>query len=303
MARKGRRVNGILLLDKPMGLTSNAVLQRVKSMYRARKAGHTGSLDPLATGLLPICFGEATKISSFLLGASKRYFITACFGVVTDTGDADGNLLAEQEVETIDAAALQSILERNVGVLEQVPPMFSALKHRGQRLYDLARRGLVVERKPRTIRIDRLRLIAVRGTEADLEVLCSKGTYVRTLVADIGAALGPGAHVSALRRTGLGPYDEASGLRTMDEVEAAAQEDPEALDSLLLPMETALMDWPALHLPNEVAFYVRQGQPVWIPKAPPEGWVRLYAGKDCFLGMGTILQDGRVAPKRLVLPD
>lgn len=300
MARKGRRLSGILLLDKPQGMTSNAALQRVKRAYCAQKAGHTGSLDPLATGLLPICFGEATKVCDFLLGANKRYVVTASFGVVTDTGDADGKRLAEQPVDSVDDAALQAILARYTGVLEQVPPMFSALKHRGQRLYNLARQGLEVERKPRVIRIDRLRLLAIRDAEADLEVFCSKGTYVRTLVADIGADLGPGAHVSALRRIGLSPYDEAPLMHTWEGIETAAAQGCEALDALLLPTESALVHWPALHLPNEAAFYVRQGQPVWIPKAPSEGWVRLYAGKDRFLGMGTILQDGRVAPKRLV---
>lgn len=300
MARKGRRLSGILLLDKPQGMTSNAALQRVKRAYCAQKAGHTGSLDPLATGLLPICFGEATKVCDFLLGANKRYVVTASFGVVTDTGDADGKRLAEQPVDSVDDAALQAILARYTGVLEQVPPMFSALKHRGQRLYNLARQGLEVERKPRVIRIDRLRLLAIRDAEADLEVFCSKGTYVRTLVADIGEDLGPGAHVSALRRIGLGPYDEAPLMHTWEGIETAAAQGCEALDALLLPTESALVHWPALHLPNEAAFYVRQGQPVWIPKAPSEGWVRLYAGKDRFLGMGTILQDGRVAPKRLV---
>ncbi|HET8700256.1 MAG TPA: tRNA pseudouridine(55) synthase TruB [Nitrococcus sp.] len=300
MARKGRPLNGILLLDKSQGITSNAALQRVKRIYRAQKAGHTGSLDPLATGLLPICFGEATKVCDFLLGANKRYVITARFGVATDTGDADGKPVAERQVDRLDSAALQAVLERYTGMIEQVPPMFSALKHQGQRLYKLARQGLEVERKPRVIRINQLRLLAVRDTEADLEVLCSKGTYVRTLVADIGRDLGPGAHVSALRRTGLGPYDAVSRMYTWERIETLAAQGSEALDALLLPAESALVHWPALHLPSEVAFYVRQGQAVWIPKAPAEGWVRLYSGEDRFLGMGTVLQDGRIAPKRLV---
>ncbi|MDN5848539.1 MAG: tRNA pseudouridine(55) synthase TruB [Nitrococcus sp.] len=300
MARKGRRLNGILLLDKPQGMTSNAALQRVKRAYRAQKAGHTGSLDPLATGLLPVCFGEATKVCDFLLGANKRYVITARFGIVTDTGDADGNRLAERRVDSLDGAALQAILARYIGLIEQVPPMFSALKHHGQRLYALARQGLEVERKARVIRIERLRLLAIRDAEADLEVFCSKGTYVRTLVADIGEALGPGAHVSALRRIGLGPYDDAPRMHTWEGIATAAGQGYEALDALLLPVESALVHWPVLHLPREAAFYVRQGQPVWIPKAPSEGWVRLYAGRDRFLGMGAILQDGRVAPKRLL---
>lgn len=300
MARKGRRLNGILLLDKSQGITSNTALQQVKRLYRARKAGHTGSLDPLATGLLPICFGEATKVCDFLLSANKRYVIAAHFGVVTDTGDADGNRLSERRVDHLNVSALQAVLERYTGAFEQVPPMFSALKHRGQRLYDLARQGLEVERKPRMVRIDCLRLLTVRGVEADLEVLCAKGTYVRTLVADIGETLGPGAHVSALRRTGLGPYDEMPCMHTSEGIETAAAQGYEALDALLLPTDSALAHWPALHLPSEVAFYVRQGQPVWVPKAPAEGWVRLYDSKERFLGMGTILQDGRVAPKRLM---
>jgi tRNA pseudouridine55 synthase len=298
--RKGRNVSGILLLDKPQGVTSNAALQRAKRLFQARKAGHTGSLDPLATGLLPLCFGEATKVSSFLLGAAKRYLVTARFGVVTDTADAEGEILREQAVSGLNRQTLEEVLERFRGEGDQIPPMYSAVKHQGRRLYELARQGEEVERAARPITIHELRLVELREVEADFAVHCSKGTYVRTLIEDIGEALGVGAHVKALRRTGLGPYDESARLVTMEEIESAAEDGFGALDALLLPMETALTQWPGVHLSDDVAFYLRQGQPVWVPKAPPEGWVRLYAGEGRFLGMGAIMGDGRIAPKRLL---
>ena len=297
---KGRDISGILLLDKPAGLTSNAALQTVKRLYRARKAGHTGSLDPLATGLLPLCFGEATKVSSFLLGADKRYSVTCRLGVVTETGDAEGRVREEHDVPPLSDADLESVLVRFRGEIQQIPPMYSAVKHKGERLYRLARQGLEVERAPRQVWIHELRVLARSATEMQLEVACSKGTYVRTLVEDIGAALGPGAHVSALRRTGLGPF-EAPRMHTMDALESAAEQGVDALDALLLPLEAGLTQWPDLHLSADVAFYLRQGQPVFVPRAPVAGgWVRLYGQGGRFLGMGTVLDDGRVAPKRLL---
>lgn len=301
MARnKGRDISGILLLDKPAGLTSNAALQAVKRLYRARKAGHTGSLDPLATGLLPLCFGEATKVSSFLLGADKRYAVTCRLGVVTETGDAEGRVREEHDVPVFTDSDLESVLVRFRGEIQQIPPMYSAVKHKGERLYRLARQGVEVERAPRQVWIHELRVLARSATEVQLEVACSKGSYVRTLVEDIGAALGPGAHVSALRRTGLGPF-EAPRMHTLDTLESAVEQGVDALDALLLPLEAALTQWPDLHLSADVAFYLRQGQPVFVPRAPEAGgWVRLYGQGGRFLGMGTVLDDGRVAPKRLL---
>jgi tRNA pseudouridine55 synthase len=294
-----RTVNGILLLDKPAGLTSNAALQEVKKLYRARKAGHTGSLDPLATGLLPICFGEATKISGFLLDADKHYRVQCRLGERTNTGDSEGEVLERRPVEAVTEAALREAIEGFLGDIEQIPPMYSALKHKGERLYNLARQGLEVEREPRTVTIYALELLGFTGDHAELMVHCSKGTYVRTLVEDIGEILGCGAHVSALRRLGVGPFDE-SGMHDMEALEALASEGYPALDRLLLPIEAGLAQWPGVSLSGDAAFYLRQGQPVLVPQAPTEGWVRLYEGDQQFIGMGEILDDGRVAPRRLM---
>jgi len=294
-----RRVNGILLLDKPAGMTSNAALQAVKRLYRARKAGHTGSLDPLATGLLPLCFGEATKISGFLLDADKRYRVTCRLGERTTTGDAEGEVLERRPLDGITMADLQQVVASFVGEIEQVPPMYSAVKHKGERLYKLARQGVEVEREARRVTIHSLQAGDFRPPDFDIEVHCSKGTYVRTLAEDIGEVLGCGAHVTALRRLGVGPFDD-SQLVDMDTLEARAAEGMAALDQLLLPMERGLVQWPGVRLSGDAAFYLRQGQPVLVPQAPTEGWVRLYEGESRFLGMGEILDDGRVAPRRLM---
>ncbi len=300
--RKGRNVHGILLLDKPAGMSSNAALQRARRLLDARKAGHTGSLDPLATGLLPLCFGEATKVSGFLLDAAKRYRVTARFGEETDTGDAEGEVTQRRPIEVLDGDALADLLPRFTGEIEQVPPMYSALKHQGRRLYELAREGQEVERKPRRVTIHELRLDTVAGVEATFEVSCSKGTYVRTLVEDIGRAFGPGAHVSELRRTALGPYRDPDAMIPLQALEEAAESGgAEALEAYLAPVESALASWPDVHLSADVAFYLRQGQPVWVPKAPAAGWVRLFGEGERFLGMGSVLSDGRIAPKRLLV--
>ena len=295
-------MDGILLLDKPGGVSSNHALQQVKRLFQAAKAGHTGSLDPLATGLLPLCLGHTTKFSGFLLDADKRYRVTVTLGVTTDSADADGNVLATRPIDGVDAAAVQAVLPRFTGSIEQLPPMYSAVKHQGQRLYKLAREGKEVERTPRTVQIFALELRRFTPPTLELDVHCSKGTYVRTLAEEIGAALGCGAHVSALRRTGVGPYVEGeTGFVTMAEVEAAAeQEGFAALDALLLPLDSVLGHCPALRLSADAAFYLRQGQPVLVPQAPTEGMVRLYAAGDEFLGIGVILDDGRVQPKRLI---
>ncbi|ABI57288.1 tRNA pseudouridine(55) synthase TruB [Alkalilimnicola ehrlichii MLHE-1] len=300
MARKHlRRVNGILLLDKPAGLSSNQALQRAKRLFQARKAGHTGSLDPLATGLLPLCFGEATKVSGFLLDADKHYQVRCRLGVTTDTGDAEGEVLEETPVPALDADRVEAALAGFRGDIEQVPPMYSALKHKGQRLYKLAREGKEVNREPRPVRINGLTLVALEGDTLALDVRCSKGTYVRTLVEDIGRALGCGAHVIGLRRTGLGPFDDPD-MFTLEALEAAAGEGLEALDNCLLPMDSALVQWPAVELAEDVAFFLMQGQPVWVPRIPEAAWLRLYTREGRFLGMGCPDAEGRIAPKRLL---
>ncbi len=297
---QGRNVNGVLLLDKPKGITSNDALQQVKRLFRARKAGHTGSLDPLASGMLPICLGEATKLSAFLLDADKFYRVECRLGVRTATGDADGEVTETRPVEGIDAAAVEAAMAGFRGEIEQLPPMYSALKHQGQRLYKLAREGIEVERQPRAVTIHELSLLGLEGELLSFDVRCSKGTYVRTLAEDLGEVLGCGAHVTELRRLEVGPYREA-GMLTLEALRARADEGGEAaLDGCLLPVESALDDWPLLELSEDAAFYLRQGQPVLVPRAPRDGWVRLYDRNRCFLGVGVMLDDGRVAPKRLI---
>ncbi len=296
---RGRDVNGILLLDKPTGITSNEALQQVKRLYFAKKAGHTGSLDPLASGILPICLGEATKVSAFLLDADKRYQVRCQLGVTTATADAEGEILETRPVGTYTAEKLDQVFEEFRGDIEQVPPMYSALKHEGQRLYKLARQGVEVEREARPVSIYELTLTGQGEDWLDINVHCSKGTYVRTLAEDIGERLGCGAHVSALRRTSVGPYSD-SEMVTLEQLEALKADDMPAMDDLLLPIETALTQWPDVELSADASFYLQQGQPVLVPHAPTSGWVRLYATNRLFLGMGEILDDGRVAPRRLM---
>lgn len=296
---RGRDVSGILLLDKPSGITSNDALQQVKRLYFAKKAGHTGSLDPLASGVLPICMGEATKVSAFLLDADKRYQVRCQLGVRTATADAEGEVLETRPVGVYKREQLETVLEEFRGSIEQIPPMYSALKHQGQRLYKLARQGVEVEREPRPVEIYELTVAGQGEDWLDINVHCSKGTYVRTLAEDIGDRLGCGAHVSALRRTAVGPYGDTMlvGLEILRELK---EKDMSSMDTLLLPIESALTQWPDVDLSTDAAFYLQQGQPVLVPHAPTSGWVRLYEGNRSFLGMGEILDDGRVAPRRLM---
>jgi tRNA pseudouridine55 synthase len=293
-------VNGIVLLDKPAGMTSNAALQTVKRLFDAQKAGHTGSLDPLATGLLPICLGEATKISAFLLDADKRYRFTMRLGERTDSGDADGEIVERRDPGNVDRAAIEQVLTRFMGKIEQVPPMHSAVKRGGKPLYEYAHRGETIERDSRTTRIERLDLVGLDGHDVELEVDCAKGTYVRTLAEDIGEALGCGGHVVALRRTGSGPFVDP-GMVTLDQLQETADgEGSAALDRWLTPTDEALADWPRIDVAAGIAEFLRQGQAVQIPKAPTEGNLRLYEAGGGFIGMGHIQDDGRVAPKRLM---
>lgn len=296
--QKGRVIDGVLLLDKPIGLTSNQALQRVKRLFDARKAGHTGSLDPLASGLLPICLGQATKVSGFLLNAGKRYQVVARLGQRTDTGDADGQVIEERPVPALDRGLVKRVLARFEGSQTQVPPMYSALKHQGQRLYKLARQGIEIERQPREIEIHGLELLSLEADALELEVACSKGTYVRTLVEDIAQALGTVAHVIVLRRLGVGPYAEGR-MYKLEELEALAEQGMERLDELLLPVDSALEHWPSVELGADSAYYLMQGQAVMAPGAPSSGKVRLYDEGHGFLGIGEVKLDGRVAPTRL----
>ena len=298
--RDRRPVSGVLLLDKPAGWTSNAALQAVKRLYQAQKAGHTGSLDPLASGLLPLCLGEATKLSGLLLNADKVYRFTCRLGVTTATGDAEGEILATRSVGPLSQGQVEAALQRFTGAIQQTPPMYSAVKRDGQPLYKLARQGIEVERAPREVTIHELRLLRLDAEELECELRCSKGTYVRTLAADLGEALGYGAHIVALRRTAVEPYD-AARMVTLEALRERAEQGLAALDEVLLPPDSTLPDWPAVRVRGDAAFYLRQGQPVLVPRAPPQGWVRLYEGEERFLGIGEILDDGRVAPRRLLL--
>ncbi len=307
---RGRSVHGILLLDKPVGLTSNAALQEVKRLYRASKAGHTGSLDPLASGMLPLCLGEATKISGFLLDADKRYWAEFHFGVTTTTGDAHGEVLETHPVGTLDPEAVRAALARYTGQIEQIPPMHSAIKIQGRPLYTLAHKGLTIERAPRTVTVHAFNLLTLEKDRCTVHIHCTKGTYIRTLAEDVGKLLHVGAHVSALRRLAVGPFADPAAMLTMEQLHAAHAEGEAALDKNLLSMDTALGQWPAVSLTSDSVFYMHQGQPVLVPRAPTSGLVRLYANaktagqgdKPPFIGVGEVMDDGRIAPRRLIVP-
>ncbi|CAA0092785.1 tRNA pseudouridine synthase B [Halioglobus japonicus] len=302
--RKGRPVDGILILDKPMGATSNRALQTVKHLYNAAKAGHTGSLDPLATGVLPLCLGEATKFSQYLLDADKAYQSTFVLGTTTDTSDAEGKELEVRDATGITESDVVTALQQFEGEIEQIPSMFSAIKQDGQPLYKLARKGLEVERKPRQVVIKTLQLLAFRGgekPEVDIYMECSKGTYVRSLAEDLGQALGCGAFVSALRRTRAGPFDIEDSV-TLNVLETLRDNgDFAVIDELLMPADAALGELPLVSLSESGGFYIRQGQPVMVPNAPRGGIVRVALHSGEFLGVGEMLDDGRVAPRRLIV--
>ena len=289
-------------MDKPAGISSNDVVQQAKRLFGAQKVGHTGSLDPLATGVLPLCFGEATKFSQYLLDADKKYWTQVRLGITTETADADGEVIAQADTSGITESQVTAALERFVGGIEQIPSMYSALKHQGQPLYKLARQGIEVERAPRRISIYSAELLQFSEASIELRVHCSKGTYIRSLAEDLGAALGCGGHVSALRRLAAGPYKEGQAT-TLDELREVG--DLREMDALLLPVSSAVSSWPAVRLHEDTAHYVRQGQPVQVAHAPTDGWVQIFelAEKDRFLGVGEILTDGRVAPRRLVAND
>ncbi len=301
--RRGRDVSGVLVVDKPQGWTSNDAVQRAKRLFKARKVGHTGALDPLATGVLPLCFGEATKFSQYLLSSDKKYWVRVKLGVSTDSGDADGKVVATKDVVGVDTGRIEDALRFFRGEIDQTPPMFSAIKHQGQPLYKLARKGIEIERQARRVTIYSNELLGFKDEELELEIHCSKGTYIRTIVEELGQLLECGAHVIALRRRMAGPYDE-SDLVTFDVLEAALG-DEGTLDRFLQPVSSTVREWPEVRLTDNTAYYLRQGQPVVVPHAPTSGWVRLAEIVDDestrFIGVGEVLEDGRVAPRRLVV--
>lgn len=336
LSSKKRSINGILLLDKPKGMTSNQALQTAKQLFSASKVGHTGSLDPLATGLLPLCFGEATKFSQFLLNADKIYCVSACLGFKTNTGDAEGEVIESRPIPNYSLDQLESVLSAFRGSISQIPPMFSALKHNGQPLYKLARQGIVVERNPRTVTIHSLRVLdssdegsysqqgcfwlgaakvsnrSVYNLHEDcesvatyssaksilnLEIKCSKGTYIRTLIEDIGATLGCGAYVHDLRRLGVANY-RVEQMVSLEELQSLSLAE---CDQKLLSLDSLLNEWPILKVSQAAAYYLYRGQAILLPNLPKEGFLRLLLQESGrFIGVGEILEDGRVAPRRLV---
>ena len=302
--RRGRPLSGVLILDKPAGLSSNRALQSARHLYAAAKAGHTGSLDPLATGVLPLCFGEATKFSRYLLEADKVYHSTFVLGVRTDTGDREGAVIAQAPAEQLTAAEVEAALGRFLGEIEQVPPMYSALKQGGQPLYKLARAGREVLRKPRKVVVHTLELLAFRGgvrPEIELRIACGKGTYIRTIAEELGGALGCGAHVGALRRVGVGAFTEQMAV-TLPVLEALQQRRAYAdMDALLLPLDAALGELPMVRLTESGGYYLRRGQAVSVANSPSGGMVRVGLESGEFLGLGEILDDGRLAPRRLLV--
>ncbi|WP_350238315.1 tRNA pseudouridine(55) synthase TruB [Pectobacterium colocasium] len=305
--RRGRDIHGVLLVDKPQGVSSNDVLQKVKRIFNANRAGHTGALDPLATGMLPICLGEATKFSQYLLDSDKRYRVIARLGQRTDTSDADGNVIEERAIG-FSATELEQALEGFRGTTQQVPSMYSALKYQGRKLYEYARQGLTVPREARDITVYELQFIRWEGDELELEIHCSKGTYIRTIIDDLGEKLGCGAHVIYLRRLQVATYP-IERMVTLEQLaalveQAQAQElSPSlSLDPLLMPMESPVIDFPEVNLTPVVAGYLKLGQTVQAANAPLNGMVRITEGDaHKFIGMGEIDGDGRVAPRRLVV--
>lgn len=296
--RRGLPVNGVLLLDKPKGLSSNHALQRARRLFQAQKAGHTGTLDPMATGLLPVCFGEATKFSAHLLAADKVYRTRVELGAVTDTGDAEGEVVERPAVPLLAAADVEAILASFRGEIEQVPPMYSALKHQGRKLYELAREGKSIERAARRVTVYDARLLDFEGEAFELHVKVSKGTYVRTLAEDIGRALGTGAHISALRRLETGPFAEG-GMLVLEALEALP--DQTAREAMLLPVDVLVAHLPRLEVDAVEAAHLNQGRAARVDASGigTGETARLYCD-GVFLGLGAVTTPQEVAPKRLL---
>lgn len=298
MRRNADLVDGLLLLNKPPGMTSNRALQIVRRLLNAKKAGHTGSLDPSATGMLPLCFGEATKVCAYLLDADKTYRVAARLGSATDTGDADGDEIATAEVPELSFEQWDEILQGFLGDTMQIPPMYSALKKDGKRLYELARKGQTVERDPRPVRIDQIQLLEVAGTRLVFRVACSKGTYVRTLVEDIAKQAGTVAHTVRLHRETVGRF-RAEDMQDLATVEAQAEQDRDGLRGSLLPPDVALTALPAVNLDAEAGQKFCGGQAVQAAAGQENGLSRVYVAGGRFLGVGELSGDGQLAPRRV----
>lgn len=311
--RPKRAVNGVLVLNKPAGFTSNQALQKARWLFQAAKAGHTGSLDPIATGVLPLCFGEATKFSQFLLDADKTYRATVLFGRRSDSGDRDGNILSDDGAPAdLALAQIEPLLENFRGEIEQVPPMYSALKYQGQPLYKLAREGIEIEREPRKIQIHRLEVLDCRPRcgengrhlELDIEVACSKGTYIRSLAMDLGEAIGCGALISALHRSKAGPFTDSDAVSLAGLEQERGEQDASVLDHHLLPVSMTIGHLQGVHLPTTSGHYFQQGQPVLessVLRTTRAGeTVAVFLSNNEFLGVAEILADGRIAPRRLI---
>lgn len=298
--KKGRNVNGIVVLNKEQGLTSNAALQQIKKLYEANKAGHTGSLDPLATGVLPLCLGEATKVSQFLLDSDKKYRTRIKLGVRTDSGDSEGAVIESCEDFKIKRSTVEKALAQFRGPIAQIPPMYSALKVNGVPLYKMARKGEVIEREPRQVTIYEIELTAFADDEIELEIACSKGTYIRTIADDLGQSLGCGAHIIALHRTQAGVFTEQDCVSRQFLETQKEQSGLDAIDQLLIPMDEAIGDLPEVVLPSITASCIKKGQAVLVRHLPEEGLVRLYE-EEQFIGIGCIDDDGKVAPRRLIV--
>lgn len=300
MKRHADPVDGLLLLNKPSGMSSNRALQLVRRLINARKAGHTGSLDPAATGMLPLCFGEATKVCGYLLDADKSYRVTVRLGTATDTGDADGEVIETADIPAMDADDWNVVLQGFCGESEQIPPMYSALKRDGKRLYELARKGEVVERSPRPIRIDRIQLLECAGSRLVFRVSCSKGTYIRVLVEDIARRAGTVAHTARLHRESVGAF-ESDAMLDMATLEALAETGPESLREKLLPADIALTAMPEVLVSSDDADRFCGGQAVLALNEGPHGLARVYEAGSRFLGVGELDENGQIAPRRVFL--
>ena len=298
--RKVRNISGIVVLDKANGLSSNAALQEVKRLYEANKAGHAGSLDPLATGVLPVCLGEATKVSQFLLDSDKRYRARIKLGIRTDTGDSEGSIIERNEGISVSRKAVERALTKFKGEVEQVPPMHSAIKMNGVPLYKLARKGITVEREPRLVTLYQICLVEFVNSELELEISCSKGTYIRTIADDLGQELGCGAHVIELRRTQAGVFTEKDSISSEELALEKENRGLDKIDQFLIPMDRAIQDLPEVNLPSITASHVKNGQAVLVRHLPKNGLVRMYEDEQ-FIGIGSIDDDGKVAPKRLII--
>jgi tRNA pseudouridine55 synthase len=296
--RKGRDINGVILLDKASGNSSNFVLQQVKRLFFAKKAGHTGSLDPLASGLLPICLGQATKVAQFLLDDDKRYFVRGKLGQISDTGDAEGEITDFGPTVGVNESSVASVLPEFLGNIKQVPPMYSALKRDGKPLYELARQGIEVEREARPVTIHEINFLSLEGDVLSLDVACSKGTYIRTLVEDIGKLLGCGAHVIELRRTGFAHFDLTHSV-TFEKLEALKSDDFEALDALILGADTMLPNFDSVFLSAEQTSDIKLGRKIYYGDYTEVQKLKLFDENQQFLGIGENSIEGEVLPKRL----